>query len=493
MPCDWLSDPDDILQGLRLGDAGVWRWRIDSQKLDWTDNLEAIHQMNAGSFDGTLESFRRDLHPDDAERVWQAINRSIETGAPYAVVYRSALASTRQPIWIEARGGVFQAPDGARILTGVCRDVTDRIRSETDLKRRFIQQKGIQELGSHALGEVSLDEILDKAVATAAQVFDVPLAKVLQFVDSADELKLVAGIGWEPGLVGHASVGIDLDSQAGFTLKSSSPVIVADLRTETRFSGPKLLRDHGVRSGMSVVIAGTSDRPFGVFGIHARDLRPFDEHDVDALISIANIVAQGARHHEASEQQRLILREMAHRSGNLLQVVASLASQTFRTHRDPATALESFVSRLESLSRANQLITRGGWGNMRLRSLIPEVLGIHLDRLEFEGRDIRVPAELAFDLALILYELATNSLKYGSLSTPQGRARLSWRLERRAGKTMFHMEWSDTEKVVTARSGTGFGAKLKHVLIEQKWHGTLQVQSDGPYRFSCAIPLPGAG
>ncbi|MAW86469.1 MAG: hypothetical protein CMJ42_08065 [Phyllobacteriaceae bacterium] len=490
MPDDVLMDPDDILPGLRLGEVGVWRWRIDSESLDWTDNLEAIHRMEPGSFDGTLKSFRRDLHPDDAQTVWHAINRSIETSEPYAVVYRSALARADRPVWIEAKGGVYQGRNGERYLTGVCRDVTASINSKMDLEKRFRQQKGIHELGSYALGDVSLNEIMDKAVETAAQVFDVPLAKILQFVDSADELKLVSGTGWDGGLVGRASVGIDMDSQAGYTLTSSRPVIVADLTVESRFSGPALLRDHGVRSGMSVVIAGASDRPFGVFGIHERALRTFDEHDVDALISIANIVAQGARQHEANQRQRLILREMAHRSGNLLQVVASLASQTFRTHSDPATALQSFTSRLESLSRANQLITRGGWSNMRFRSLIEEVLGLHMDRLEIRGRDIRLPAELAFDLALVLYELATNSLKYGALSTTSGKVSLSWRIEPEGGTKTFHLDWCDSEKVVRKLSGTGFGSRLKRVLVEQKWRGSMSVDAEGPYRFSCAIPLP---
>ncbi|MFP1632496.1 sensor histidine kinase [Zhengella sp. ZM62] len=482
-------DPDDIIPGLRLGEVGVWRWRIEGEALEWTENLEAIHRMEPGSFDGTLESFRRDLHPEDAEAVWLAITRSIETGEPYAVVYRSALARANRPVWIEAKGGVFHGRNGERYLTGVCRDVTASVSGKKDLEKRFTQQKGIQELGSYALGDVSLNDIMDKAVETAAQVFDVPLAKILQFVDSADELKLVSGTGWNEGLVGKASVGIDLDSQAGYTLTSSRPVIVSDLTVESRFSGPALLRDHGVRSGMSVVIAGASDRPFGVFGIHDRDLRTFDEHDVDALISIANIVAQGARQHEANERQRLILREMAHRSGNLLQVVASLASQTFRTHSDPATALQSFISRLESLSRANQLITRSGWSNMRFRSLIEEVLGLQRDRLEIRGRDIRLPADLAFDMALVLYELATNSLKYGGLSTPGGKVSLTWHIEPAGEARIFHLDWSDSEKVAKKISGTGFGSRLKHALVEQKWRGTMTVEMEGPYRFSCAIPL----
>jgi hypothetical protein len=64
----WISDGEQIQMGLRLGGAGIWRWQIGKKDLYWTDNLEDVHRMTPGSFDGTLSSFRRDLHPGDAER-----------------------------------------------------------------------------------------------------------------------------------------------------------------------------------------------------------------------------------------------------------------------------------------------------------------------------------------------------------------------------------------------------------------------------------------
>lgn len=487
---NWVTDPQQLLTGLRLGGVGVWRWRIGSEELRWTENLEHVHRMEPSTFDGTLASFRNDLHPDDAERVWQAISQSVGSGAPYTVVYRSASGSGTAPIWIEAKGGIENDGDGERHLTGVCHDVTARVNNEHELARRLMQQEGIQQLSSYALGPATFSDVLRRSAETAAQIFDVPLTKILQFVDSANQLQLVAGVGWGPGLVGAAAVGIDHDSQAGFTLLSSSPVVVRDLETDTRFSGPPLLREHGVRSGMSTVIPGSSDRPFGVLGIHSTEVRSFDRHDVNALVSIANIVAQSARHHEAREHQRRILKEMAHRSGNLLQVVSSLASQTLRFHDDRQVALRSFNGRLESLARANHLITSGGWGPTRVLSLVDEVLGPYKDRLKLQGRDVRLPAELAFDLGLVLHELATNSLKYGSLSTAGGAIDLGWRIENSADRSSFVLEWSDSRQGTTVARGTGFGSKLKRALIEQKWRGSTTVSTEGSYRFSCSVPLP---
>jgi two-component sensor histidine kinase len=489
MESRWLKDFDQLQVGLCLGKVGVWRWRIGTDELAWTSNLESIHEMQVGSFDGTLESFRKDLDPEDADRVWKAIARSVATGEPYAITYRSSSSTDAKPLWIEAKGGLFLAEDGEQYLTGVCQDVTARVVNEHELFRRLKQQQGIQQLSTYALSSAPFRDVLQRAVETAADVFEVPLAKVLQFADSADKLTLVAGVGWNEGLVGNASVGTECSSQAGFTLLHSSPVIVEDLTTETRFSGPKLLMDHAVRSGMSVVIPGTPGRPFGVFGIHTPEIRAFNSHDIDALTSIANIVAHSWRQNEAENQQRLVLREMAHRSGNLLQIVSSLALQTFRADRDPKTAIASFAGRLESVARANQLISRGGWGPTRLNSLIDEVLGAYLDNIQTSGRDVQVPANLAFDLALILHELATNSLKHGALSRQGGRVNLAWRVAPFEDGTRFTLEWEDDQISPTAVAGTGFGSKLKRALVEQKWRGRMDVSDSGPYRFYCSIPL----
>ena len=136
-----------------------------------------------------------------------------------------------------------------------------------------------------------------------------------------------------------------------YALMEKGPVIVRDLRSETRFSGPQLLHDHKVRSGMSVVIPGPTARPFGVFGIHDRTMRPFDQTDAEFLQSLANIVAGAVRQSAASAHRMLLVREMAHRAGNMLQLVSSIAAQTFKSNADPQLARKSFSDRLSALNR----------------------------------------------------------------------------------------------------------------------------------------------
>ncbi len=491
----FLLAPSEIQEGLRLGGVGIWRWRIETDQLEWTRNLEQVHHLPPGSFNGTLSSFQRDLHPEDAEKVWQKIRAAIETGRPYRAVYRTTPQPGKPELWIETTGGITTGSDGSRYLTGVCLEVSERVRSEQRLKRQLLQQHAVARLGSFALEEGELQKVMDEAVRVAAEVLSVPLTKILQFADTADQLVLRAGMGWAEGLLGTATVGIDRESQAGYTLLANEPIIVFDLLAETRFSGPPLLHAHQVRSGISVVIPGIGSRPFGVFGIHARDVREFDSNDAEFLQSLANIVAGAARHAAAEDHRKLLVREMAHRAGNMLQLVTSIASQTFVIDADPDAARKSFSDRLNALARSNYVVARGGWALTSFKELVEEALKPFGDRLTTEGRNILLPPELCFDLGLVLHELATNCSKYGTFGSETGTVSVRWFVGRGSEERMtFNFVWDDPLSTVPMpQKGTGFGSKLISALIERKWNGVITVIDSPNFSFATEIPLPHFG
>jgi PAS domain S-box-containing protein len=134
-----------------------------------------------------------------------------------------------------------------------------------------------------------------------ARTLSVEFCKILERLPEGKDLLLRSGVGWKPGLVGNATVSCGLNSQAGYTLLSAAPVLVEDLASEARFNGPALLRDHGVVSGISVIIPGRDD-PFGVIGAHTTRRRAFNTDDIHFLEAVANVLSQAIERKRSEEE-----------------------------------------------------------------------------------------------------------------------------------------------------------------------------------------------
>lgn len=207
-------------------------------------------------------------------------------------------------VWVDIKTTLLRDADG-RILgfLGVAKDITERRLARIALQTRARQQAAVAQLGQRALAGIPLQQLMDEAVQVVAQTLGNEYCKVLELMPDGKQLLLRAGVGWRAGLVGHATVGAGLDSQAGYTLQSDVPVIVKDLRTETRFHGSPLLVEHGVVSGMSCIIRGT-ERPFGVLGTHTTRQVEFTADDVHFLEAVANVLAEAIERERAETTLR---------------------------------------------------------------------------------------------------------------------------------------------------------------------------------------------
>lgn len=170
-----------------------------------------------------------------------------------------------------------------------------------EIRKRALQQETVAGLGQLALIGTPLADLLDESVKKAAAVLNVEYCMVLELTADGRRFLMRSGVGWKEGLVGSSMVDAGRQSQAGYTLLSGGPVIVKELKKEDRFTGPKLLVEHGVVSGMSVVI-GNRERPFGVLGAHTSRRREFSRDDVNFLLAVSNVLA-GAIERRRSEEE----------------------------------------------------------------------------------------------------------------------------------------------------------------------------------------------
>ena len=167
-------------------------------------------------------------------------------------------------------------------------DVTEQRRAIDALARREAQSAAAIDLGQTMIKDDDMGAVMDETCAVLKQTLDADYVKILRVEEGQNGFRLVAGAGWPEGLSG-AYVPGGRDSQAGYTRRVSSPVVVEDLREEQRFRGPAILTDNGVRSGISCLI-GPRGQPFGVLGVHSRKPRHFDANDTQFLETVASLL-----------------------------------------------------------------------------------------------------------------------------------------------------------------------------------------------------------
>ena len=202
--------------------------------------------------------------------------------------------------------------DLERSVAAYVAELAERKRVEMRLRNHERQQVAVTRLSNLALQGTNLDALVREAADMVACILNVRFTKVLEYLPDQQVLRLCAGFGWRPGLVGEATVDGSDKSQAGYTLQSREPVIVADQRRETRFEPASLLVDHGVVSGVSVVIHGRN-YPYGVLGAHTDQTREFTDDDINFIQAVANVIALANERRRADEERSRVVAEQAAR------------------------------------------------------------------------------------------------------------------------------------------------------------------------------------
>ena len=200
-----------------------------------------------------------------------------------------------------------------------------------------------------------------------------------------------------------------------------------------------------------------------------------------------------ASERKASEDQlHLLLRELTHRSKNLLAVINAIARQIASRTTSIEEFLKRFSARLYAIGSSHDLLIADDWHGASLRTLVEQQLETHAEgfgtRIAIEGDDIVLKPEAVHNLGLALHELAVNAEKYGSLSDPNGGISINWDMCE-AGK-MLKLVWQETGgPKVHAPERSGFGRAMLENVVGKALAGdvTLSFPAKGVH---CEIVIP---
>lgn len=180
------------------------------------------------------------------------------------------------------------------------------------------------------------------------------------------------------------------------------------------------------------------------------------------LVTLMHSLTESLRREQAlNGHLQTVSSEYRHRIKNLLSVIQALAQQTARSSASMEEFEVKLLSRLEALSRAQDLLLDSSGQTVGMHTVVGESLKPFAltDRMSppVGGPDVHVPAETAVAISLLLNELATNAAKYGSLGVAEGRLRLAWTLE----DEEIVLGWKELGgPPVKAPAKIGFGSKL---------------------------------
>lgn len=197
---------------------------------------------------------------------------------------------------------------------------------------------------------------------------------------------------------------------------------------------------------------------------------------------------QALRTEAETEHQRLLTQELSHRIKNMLVTVQAIASQTLKGPGVNETARQAFEDRLVALARAHDLLTAADWTGVPLNQLVTAALSPFEDghRFQIDGPTVLLPPRQATAFALALHELATNALKYGALSSTDGRITIGWRNEGEG----FRLSWIEQDGPrVEQPQRAGFGTRLLERNLAVELSGAIKLDY-APEGLRCEIFAP---
>ena len=211
------------------------------------------------------------------------------------------------------------------------------------------------------------------------------------------------------------------------------------------------------------------------------------------LALLVETVVMYTRAANAFEHQKLLVGELDHRVKNILARVAVVAEYTSRDIRSTDEFVSALNSRIQSLSDAHSLLSQGHWRGVEIADLVHRQLAPYTTKLNtvIDGPEIVLSPAATQALAMVLHELATNSAKYGALSTPDGKISVTW--DRRVGEdgaARMVLAWRGSGgPPVTPPGHSSYGIKLVRELIPHELGGKVNLVF-APEGVRCDIEIP---
>ena len=412
----------------------------------------------------------------EADRRFLATPQTTAEGTvPREIEFRILRANDGAERWI-GRTADFRTDDAGVVtaMVGIVRDITDR-------KLDQIRVDAMIRLGDDLRDATATSQVVDSAARTLGETLDASRC-ALALVDLAAGTFTVERDWSAPGVDSvagcHSLDGLRIIVDR---LEDGVPVVNANIPADRWLAG-----DHqgyealGVKAQIVVPLIERR-RLVAALVVHSAVPRTWSRSEIDFAVAVADRTYAALAKIRAEEQQRVLNLELSHRLKNTLAMVQAIANQTLRgvTERNVVKALED---RIIALSKAHEVLLEQNFASAPLAGVVAQVMELHGHdaQIASAGPNVTLGPKATLSLSLLLHELATNAIKYGSLSAETGRVSLEWRIDRTGAEPMFSLNWQERGgPPAQAPTRKGFGSRLIGMGIVGAGNARLDYRLEG--------------
>ena len=397
---------------IELSFEPIFVWHPEKGIVDWNRGAEQLYGFTREEALGqNAHKLLRSVHPIEPADLMQLLN----TVRSWTGEVQHLTKDGRQ-VFVESRHQAIEA-DGEILILETNHDITERKRAEAETAR----MAAVAGASHDALFGATLEGCIEAWNPAAERLFGYTAAEAI-----GQHVRILAAPA-------------DHHEQKNFLVRASAGETIPPYHA-------RRLRKDGSFVEVSVAL-GPVKAPNG------------------SVIAISIAMHDISDRKEWEARQRLMTRELAHRVKNSFAILQAILRSTLKTSPNPEEFAAKFSGRLHSLAAAQDILTANDWKGAELGALARHLLLLYVvegDRLVISGPEVNLPAEYAVPFGLIFNELATNALKYGALSTPNGKIELSWRIENNAiAGSILSLTWRERGGPnITSLETRGFGSAL---------------------------------
>jgi PAS domain S-box-containing protein len=365
------------------GGLAVVDYDLVTGRTSWSEQFAQMFQLPPDAAEKGLkfDAILNLVHEDDKATLLEDYRRLPRDGGQFEHDFRIRRAD-ETVVWVNARGSFIEGAAGRieRVLC-LCSDITERKQAES----RNAQLAAIVASSIDAIVSIDFIDRIRTWNHGAEQLFGFAANEVL-------------------GRKGDFFVPPDLVEDREKAVRQLLDGEAVEYQTR---------RLH--KNGQSIDV-----------WIRGAPMRRTDGSLFGASFIIRNVTAQKQR----EEHVRFLMRELTHRSKNLLAVIQAMARQSLLLHTAPEEFVARFSERLNGLAGSHDLLLSDDWAGASLIQLIRSQLQHYDDlfdtRIHLEGTDLILRPEAAQNIGIALHELSTNAAKFGALSVEGGTVTVSW-------------------------------------------------------------------